>query len=227
MIIIMIHHIYRSDDAAKYKSATRLGRAVRRMRMVGRWAGALFASAILLGSANAQDGMPEFRAVWGYVTHAMPSLTFDAPDRAAFAGAVAAYCSAVIKSMPTNTPAEDAWVRDEGKTTDFNKQKRLQGSAEYARFMLATTFNDCVGLTRKLLAAQSSGDRRLEAEIFVRLAGAFNYDSVLGFYANNAAMNADWLGLGWIGDQRGLGWLGVVRLVFLQAAIRSIESIPR
>jgi hypothetical protein len=58
--------------------------------------------------------MPEVPALLKYVIGVeggLPSHTLDPPDRAGFARAVADYCDLVIRTIPTNTPAEDAWVR--------------------------------------------------------------------------------------------------------------------
>jgi hypothetical protein len=43
-----------------------------------------------------------------------PQSGYTAAFRASFAKALANYCQAVLNSLPTNTPAEDAWVSSEG-----------------------------------------------------------------------------------------------------------------
>ena len=164
------------------------------------------------------EEMPEFAAVHRYALLEFVPHTFDQPDRAAFARAMTDYCGAAIKAMPTNTPAENAWLRNEVNTADMDKIRHLTSTSEYARFRLASLYNDCVDRGKKLLAAQSAGDRRAEADMFVSLAATFNYDRDLVIYARNAAMNE---------DRFGVTWIASVRNSFLVAAMRAIESIPR
>jgi hypothetical protein len=55
-----------------------------------------------------------------------------------------AYCREVLDTVPTNTPAEDAWVTAESKTSDTNRITRLVSSKEWARHQLKETFSECL-----------------------------------------------------------------------------------
>jgi hypothetical protein len=185
--------------------------------MGGRWAGALLALSMFGGSANAQEEMPEFYVVHRYAW-IRPVPTFDKAERAVFAGAVTDYCVAVIRAMPTNTPAEDAWVHNEGNTTNLDKVRHLTATAEYARFSLAKTYNECVHFGKKLLAAQSADNRMEEADLFAALAATFNYDGDMRIYARQATMNENWFGIASISS---------LRDSLLRAAMRAIESLSQ
>jgi hypothetical protein len=182
--------------------------------MAGRWAGALFAQSIMLGSANAGEEMPEVSALNRDLPH---TFLANRPERAAFARAVAEYCGAVTRTTPTNTPAEDAWLRRELDRPNLGGADRVWASAELARFNLAGHFNDCVDTGKKLLAAQSADDRKMEAYLFVSLAWTFSNESFHEQMARQAGMNDKWYGI---------SWTHAYHTSCLIAAMGAIQSIP-
>src|SRR5258708_1471447 len=97
-----------------------------------------------------------------------PASDYTATFRAKLIQTFAAYCQEVLDALPTNTPAEDAWVASEQKTTDLTKISRLLGSKEYSRYILKNTFSDCKDITATLTQAQSIPEKEKRTETYVR-----------------------------------------------------------
>ena len=59
------------------------------------------------------------------------------------AKALSQYCAEVRHTLPRNTLREDDWMQGEMKATDYSRLKRLMASAEYGRWQLVQTFDQC------------------------------------------------------------------------------------
>jgi hypothetical protein len=109
-----------------------------------------------------------------------PQSAYTADLRTSFAAALSEYCQAILTALPTNTPAEDAWVASEQKTADVAKFRRVLESAEYNRSLLKDTFSKCGDTTTFLIQLQNTQGKRtsaltnFEAQQFVALAVTFN-----------------------------------------------------
>jgi hypothetical protein len=57
-----------------------------------------------------------------------PASDYASTFRAKLIKTFAAYCQEVLDALPTNTPAKDAWVASEQKTSDGTKINRLVNS---------------------------------------------------------------------------------------------------
>jgi hypothetical protein len=81
---------------------------------------------------------------------------------------IAAYCDDVLDKVPTNTPAEEAWVMSEYKSDggDTDRMNRLVSSKEWARYRLKDTFSECLQQVALLQQAQTQKARSAEAEYF-------------------------------------------------------------
>lgn len=126
-----------------------------------------------------------------------PPADYTADFRANFAKAVQRLCRGALDALPTNTPAEDAWVASEGKSKDAAKFVRLLKSKEYNRSVLKTTFSDCaeaattlVEINRTLRGTETFS--RFEAGQFIKLAQLF--DVSIESYSSNIEMSKEMKG---------------------------------
>lgn len=140
---------------------------------------------------------------------------YDAAARSELAKLFVTFCRDVLAAVPTNTPAEDAWVRQEGNTTDVAKISRLVGTVEYARHKLKDTFSACVARASDLTTVQQKPDWRAEAAGFISLAAVFNEDADLKALAERLHVHA-------IDDEFLV--LYSVRRILLIAALRTLDS---
>jgi hypothetical protein len=101
---------------------------------------------------------------------AFSKMPYTASARSDLAKLYLAYCRDILVAIPTNTPAEEAWVAEEANTTQFDKINRLYHTKEFARSKLKETFSSCVSTASDLVLAQSTKDRDLEAAFFIKLA---------------------------------------------------------
>lgn len=130
-------------------------------------------------------------------------------DRAKLFLLVAAYCREVLNVLPTNTPAEDAWVEAEAKTTDSAKVHRLVATPQYGRQWTKRVFSTCEETAGKGLDATSGH----EAAVFINLALNFHHPSDVEIYASRAGLNVKALGLDFIGNvQRSLLYAALLSL---------------
>jgi len=127
-----------------------------------------------------------------------PQSEYTADFRATFAQTLANYCEEVLESLPTNTPAEEAWVTSEENTRDGAKIQRLLKSKEYSRSVLKSTFSECKDTARVLIElirqfpktnGSSETFSRLEANQFIKL--ALNFDVFLETYSSNVDMKKE------------------------------------
>jgi hypothetical protein len=126
-----------------------------------------------------------------------PASDYTAAFRAKLTQTFAAYCQELLNALPTNTPAEDAWVESEQKTTDFTRISRVVSSKEYSRHILKETFSNCRDISSSLIQAQNTSEQdkrtdtyaRFEAINLVRLALNFNDD--LKSYLSKIDLNRD------------------------------------
>jgi hypothetical protein len=130
--------------------------------------------------------------------------------RGRFVQTLSIYCHEILERLPTNTPAEDAWVEAESRGTDTNKMNRLLASVEYSRQQLRITFSHCAEFTDQLKTADSE---IAEATGLIRLARNFNADIVPE--ATRGGLNPTALAI---------DFLGAVRLTLLNAALRTLEG---
>jgi hypothetical protein len=149
-----------------------------------------------------------------------PGSDYTRPGRAKFVSTLATYCGEVLKALPTNTPAEDAWVLAEGNTGDMEKIRRLVSSSEFARRELKARFEGCVEGTTNILRVQKLTERndsgaRSEAQEFVRIAFDFNNDNDILAYAARAGLSSR----AWQ-----LDFLHSVRKSLLVAALRVLDN---
>ena len=124
------------------------------------------------------------------------------------------YCWEVLNNEPTNTPAEDAWVKTEmsGPVDDLARMSRLMASMEWARNQLKQTFADCIQKVSLLRQAPSQNDLGAEAARFVSLAMTFNADSDIDKFEKRANMALD------------LSMADLLRQFLMLAAIRTLDN---
>jgi hypothetical protein len=149
-----------------------------------------------------------------------PGSDYTKPGRAKFVGILATYCADVLKALPTNTPAEDAWVRAEGNTTDMDKIRRLISSPEWSRRELKQLFEGCVESTTNIQRIQKLTEKndsvaRSEAQELLRIAFDFNNDNDILAYASRAGLSTR----AWQ-----LDFLPSVRKSLIVAALRVLEG---
>jgi hypothetical protein len=113
------------------------------------------------------------------------SESFTPENRIELTRRIDVYCRDVLDTVPTNTPAEEAWVMSEFKSVgrDTDRVNRLLSSKEWARYQLKDTFSECLQQVALLRQAQTQKARSAEAEHFISLAYTFNQDRDLGAFA--------------------------------------------
>ena len=136
--------------------------------------------------ANSQTATPAQRSKQNDLFRYSFKLTYSPANRVELARRFEAYCREVLDAVPTNTPAEDAWVTTESTTSDVNRLTRLISSVEWARHQLKDTFSECLERVASLQQAQANSSRSAEAAQFVSLAYTFNQDADLAAFAKRA-----------------------------------------
>ena len=148
----------------------------------------------------------------------MISFAFNQPytsqNRVELARLFDAYCREIFDSVPTNTPAEDAWVKTEvsGPVDDFRRMSRLIASTEWARHQLTKTFSDCLQKVALLRQVQSQKLLAAEAAQFASLALTFNADTDIDTFAKRANMKLE------------LSMSSLLRQFLLIAATRTLDG---
>jgi hypothetical protein len=150
-----------------------------------------------------------------------PQLIYTADFRTKFAQTLA-NCQEVLNALPTNTPAEDAWVTAEEKSRNGAKMQRLINSKEYSRSALKSTFTECKDTAALLIQIQQlpnkpTADSRLEAFQFIKL--ALNFNTFLEPYSSKVELNNDVKSA--LGDLH----LHVVRSGLLRAALEALQDV--
>lgn len=173
--------------------------------------------AILIGasqSAQAQTAKSQTSTnqLLGLVFSKRP---FDAATRTELTSLFAAYCRDVLTAVPSNTPAEEAWVEDESRTSDMAKLVRLGQTMEFARSMVRRTFSECVDTTARLATVQARFDRNREAALFVSLAVTFNESADTERFADRIGVNR---------NDFQFGILGSLRRILMIAALRTLDG---
>ncbi|MET4297060.1 hypothetical protein ABIB06_007653 [Bradyrhizobium sp. LB8.2] len=137
--------------------------------------------------------------------------TFTPANRIELSRRFEGYCHEVLDAVPTNTPAEDAWVIAESKTSDLNRVTRLVSTKEWARYRLKETFSECLQKIAVLQQAQANNARSAEAAQFISLAYTFNQDTDLAAFAKRVDLKS------------GLE-LNLFRQVLMIAAMRTLDG---
>ena len=116
---------------------------------------------LLVTSAAAQQRQepgPNTRALIAAVVN--PNVSdFVGPGRLRFLRQLSAHCRDTLAVLPSNSPREETWLADEGRTTDMEKIWRLVASPEYSRARLKEAFVSCDENIGKVLAAVGDGVR--------------------------------------------------------------------
>src|SRR5829696_4277303 len=160
-------------------------------RLIAR-AGGFLLLATMAVEVGAQEKMlsPAARTLMGLAV--TPGADYTKAGRVKLVGLIAAYCREMLTIIPTNTPNENAWVQDEGQTTDLSKIRRLTSSLEWSRYRLRGTFADCIETTDKLTATHRRSDLanivKYEAAHLISLAVNFNGDGDMQLYARRAGL---------------------------------------
>jgi hypothetical protein len=166
----------------------------------------------LPSKAVAQDQIPAAREL---ITIAVrPDTDYTRTGRAKFVRLLSAYCRAVLKILPTNTPTEDAWVASEGHTNDTAKIRRVVASREYSRSQLTEIFVKCEQITDKLIKPDAL-PVEYEAANLVSLAINFNSEDDIEFSASKLEMKS---------KELGFDFLHAVRWALLVASLRTLEK---
>lgn len=137
---------------------------------------------------------------------------FTPANRVELSRRIEAYCREVLDTVPTNTPAEDAWVTAELNTSDINRVNRLVSSKEWARHQLKDTFSDCLDGVTLLQQAQANNSRSAEAAQLISLAYIFNRDADLAMFAK------------WVDLKSELSLTNHFRQVLMIAAMRTLDG---
>jgi hypothetical protein len=155
-----------------------------------------------------------------------PPSDYTADFRAKFAQTLVNYCQDILNALPTNTPAEDAWVTSEEKTGNGAKIQRLINSKEYSRSALKNTFSECkdtatilIELIHEYSNKESETFSRLEAGQFIKL--ALNFNTFLEPYSSKVELNKDVKFA--LGDLQ----LHVVRTGLLRAARAVLQGVHK
>jgi hypothetical protein len=124
------------------------------------------------------------------------------------------YCRDVLDKVPTNTPAEQAWVMSEYKSghLEGDRLHHLISSKEWARYRLKDTFSECLDNVALLQQAQAQKINWAEAKYFIILAYTFNQDRDLGAFARLVSPRA------------GVSALATFRQLLMIAAIRTLDG---
>jgi hypothetical protein len=129
--------------------------------------------AIIILQSGAATASSELSAPYLSLMKASIPLEKGNNWRSGYANALNAFCRYMESKSPRNTPTEDAWVEREmgdamiGPGASQARLDRLNGSIEYARFTIQTTFKKCSALTSDILKNQSA---RLQAAKWAELA---------------------------------------------------------
>src|SRR4051812_47999331 len=75
-------------------------------------------------AANSQKAATTGRSAQDDLFRFSFKLTFSPTNRVELSRRFGVYCREVLDSVPTNTPAEDAWVTTESTTSDTNRLTR-------------------------------------------------------------------------------------------------------
>ncbi|MBR0710147.1 hypothetical protein [Bradyrhizobium liaoningense] len=137
---------------------------------------------------------------------------FAPANRVELARKIEAHCREVLDTVPTNTPAEHAWVVAEATTSDTNRLNRLLSSKEFARSRLKDTFSECLEKVALLKQAQAQQMRSAEAAQFISLAYTFNQDADLAAFAKRVDLNSD------------LSLTSIFRQTLMIAAMRTLDG---
>jgi len=142
--------------------------------------------------------------------------SFTPENRIELTRRMAAYCRDVLDNVPTNTPAEEAWVMSEMHSSggDTDRLNRLISSKEWARHQLKGTFSECLQNVALLQQAQTQKARPAEAEYFISLAYTFNQDHDLGAFAKLVSPRAG----------VSAGALNTFRQLMMVAAMRALDG---
>ncbi len=140
-------------------------------------------------------------------------LTFTPPNRVELSRRFEAYCREVLDAVPTNTPAEDAWVIAELKSSDLDRMTRVGLSKEWARHQLKETFSECLQKVTSLQQAQANNARSAEAAQFISLAYTFNQDADLAAFAKRVGLKFEFL-----------PFVNSFRQVLMIAAMRTLDG---
>jgi hypothetical protein len=195
-----------------------------RSRLGGVGAFLVMGLATINGTAAQNAKLSALDDVFNFVGASQSAYTADFREQ--FVQSLVNYCQAVLESLPTNTPAEEAWVISEEKTRDAAKIQRLWKSKEYSRSNLKAIFSQCkdtatvvIELIQQFPGKRGSSEQfsRLEANQFIKL--ALNFDAYLEAYSANVEMNKD------VRSSFDDIHLHVIRLALLKAARGALEDV--
>ncbi|WP_159011361.1 hypothetical protein [Bradyrhizobium sp. S69] len=184
----------------------------------------LMGLATINGSAAQSAKVPARDDVFNFAGTQQSEYTADLREK--FIGSLVTYCQAVFESLPTNTPAEDAWVVSEENTRDAAKIQRLWKSKEYSRSYLKAIFSQCKDTTAMLIELiqyfskkpnSSEQLSRLEANGLIKL--ALNFDVFLDDYSSNIEITKD------VRSSFDEFRLHVIRICLLRAARSSLDDV--
>ncbi|MCK1511368.1 hypothetical protein IVB22_02025 [Bradyrhizobium sp. 190] len=181
------------------------------MISINRWSATIGLLLLLVGPSYAQSPT----AYSQILKFGFSGKPFDASARAELTKLFTAFCRDLLTALPSNTPAEDAWVQQESNTTDVAKLSRLVNTPEYARHQLKDTLSTCAKRASDLAMVQQRGDLRAEAAGFISLAAIFNEDADLKALAKRLDIKS-------INDQFQL--LYGIRRVLLISALRTLDG---
>ena len=147
----------------------------------------LFALA-LLGApsfAQAKETQPELRALSRFM---FMRAEFEAPDtRVSFIKALQAYCLALDKAFPKNSPSEQAWLDNEIDSGDSNRMIRAYGTSEWSRAMVENYTSTCQAFTQSYL---SEPDKRIVA-LFALIEATSRISDSAALHARRNGLDAD------------------------------------
>jgi hypothetical protein len=197
---------------------------IMRSRLGGAGASLLMGLATINGSGAQSAKTPARDDVFNFA--GTPQSAYTAEFREKFVVTLLNYCQAVLESLPTITPAEDAWVTSEEQTRDAAKIQRLWKSKEYSRSNLKAIFSECKDTATMLIELVQHFSKkpessellsRLEARQFIKL--ALNFDVYLESYSSNIEITKD------VRSSFDDFHLHVIRLGLLRAARGALEDV--
>ncbi len=183
--------------------------------------GIAITTASVVGSVAQSNKRPAMDEIVNFASR--PEFDYTADFRAQFAQNIASYCQEILDALPTNTPAEDAWIISEEKTGNGAKIQRLINSKEYGRSALKNTFSECKDIATTLIEIHRLPEggtekfSRLEAGEFIQL--ALNFNTFLEPYSSKIELNKD------VKFAMGDLQLHVVRAGLLRAARKALQDV--
>lgn len=184
-----------------------------KLKQSNRMALILMLSCQLTSAAHSQPAKTRPKSV-EILTFGFQTKDYSPKGRAELAKLFRDYRSEILEVVPTNTPAEQAWVDEESRANDTRRLVRLAETKEHARSYLKGFFASCASNASQLLQYQSQNDQKNEVSHFVKLGLLFSPDAEILARAKRVDINR---------EEFGFVMLGELRQILLIAALGALR----